>query len=239
MNMRIEIPVSADGPSPVTLASIPLLPAGSFTVSTRGMPHAMESIYAGSDDEPFVLTTARAELLRGVRIDLPVPVRALTIRAPTAAGVSAIELRPAGSRDQAYVGIGRSADATLAHHAAAYGTTSVFFLDDRTTPEADGFWVWGAREGAVVFDPRLSDLTLTLRNGAVQNDVTILDQNREQHLSLQPGEARRITIPASPRRADVTRIRTSAGFRPSEVDPHSQDQRFLGVYVVMPDHANR
>jgi hypothetical protein len=99
--------------------------------------------------------------------------------------------------------------------------------------------VWGAREGAVLFDPRLSDLPLTLRNGAAQSDVTILDGNREQHVTLQPGEERRVTIPASPGRADVTRIRTSAGFRPSDVDPKSQDHRFLGVYVVMPDHASR
>jgi hypothetical protein len=37
----------------------------------------------------------------------------------------------------------------------------------------------------------------------------------------------------------MMRITTSAGFRPSDVDPNSRDQRFLGVYVVMPEHAVR
>jgi len=37
----------------------------------------------------------------------------------------------------------------------------------------------------------------------------------------------------------AVRIGTSSGFRPADVDPRSRDQRFLGVYVVMPEHAVR
>jgi hypothetical protein len=49
MNMRIDMPVEPGDASPATLASIPALPAGSYTVSGRGMPH-QASVYAGSDD---------------------------------------------------------------------------------------------------------------------------------------------------------------------------------------------
>ena len=57
---------------------------------------------------------------------------------------------------------------------------------------------------------------------------------------LAPGEERPVTIPASGAGAAfVTVIRTSAGFRPSDVDLHSEDRRYLGVFVVMPEHAVR
>jgi len=120
--------------------------------------------------------------------------------------------------------------------AAAYGPARVYFLDDRTAPEADGFWIWGAREGDIVFDGG----DVVLRNGGVQNDVTIRTGDREQHVTLQPGESRGVSIlPAYVPHPQLTRITTSAGFRPADVDPHSRDQRFLGVYVVMPEHAVR
>jgi hypothetical protein len=70
--------------------------------------------------------------------------------------------------------------------------------------------------------------------------VTIRHGATEDRLTLQPGESRPIRIPASrPGGPQTVQISTSAGFRPSDVDPNSRDQRFLGVYVVMPEHAVR
>ena len=232
--MRIVMPVAPADRSPAMLASIPLLPAGSYDISLRGSPRAVGSIFAGADNEPFVLAhAAPADLAGGVALDLPVTVRALTIRAATNAGVAALEMRPVAPRTA------RASD-RVAHHAARYGGTRVFFLDDRTAPEGDGFWVWGAREGWLVFDSSAASVNIVVRNGASPNDVAIRAGDREQRLTLAPGEERPVTIPASGSGAAfATVIRTSGGFRPSDVDPHSQDRRYLGVYVVMPEHAVR
>jgi hypothetical protein len=234
LRMRIEVAVEPDDRSPATLAEIPLLPAGSYDVSLRGSLTGAGSVFARADDDPFVFAhAAPADFARGLAIDLPVAVRALTIRAPTNAGITALEMRPVAPRTA------RASD-RVAHHAAQYGETRVFFLDDRTMPEADGFWVWGAREGWLVFESSASSVNFVLRNGAAPNVVTVRAGDREQSLALAPGEERPVTIPASGAGAAFeTIIRTSGGFRPSDVDPHSQDRRYLGVFVVMPEHAVR
>jgi hypothetical protein len=233
LKMRLDAPVAGDTGSPATLTSIPLVPAGSYLVSTRGTLAGPASLYAGADDERFPLTTATpAELVRGVTVDLPVAVRALSVRAASSAGVSAIELRPIAPAEPPDTALGDR----IARHSARYGDVRVFFVDDRTAPEEDGYWIWGAREGAIVSTIR----DVVLRNGAARNDVTVVTGSREQQVTLNPGEERPVAIPpAYLPRPQLTRIRTSAGFRPSDVDPHSQDHRLLGVYVVMPAHAVR
>jgi hypothetical protein len=235
LNMRIVIPVEAEASSPATLASIPALPPGDYGVTYHGSLRAPASAYAGQDDEPFAL--AHGVSTDRLGFDLPVPVRALTIRAPSSAAVSAIELKPyapgiyALAKDPVYKRVAR--------HAATYGNVGVFFLDDRTSPEEDGFWIWGAREGLVMFRP-VGMLAVTLRNGPLVNDVTIHALDTDQRFTLQPGEERRVSLPTVfMGGAYAASIRTSAGFRPSDVDPKSRDQRFLGVYVVMPEHASR
>jgi hypothetical protein len=86
----------------------------------------------------------------------------------------------------------------------------------------------------------MGTLAVTLRNGPVVNDVTIRALDTEQRVTLQPGEERPVSLPTVfMGGAYAASIRTSTGFRPSEVDPKSHDQRFLGVYVVMPEHASR
>jgi hypothetical protein len=238
LKMRMDVRTEDESGAPAAMAAIPLLPAGSYLISTRGTLRAPAAIFAGADEEPFpIMTASPADMARGVTLDLPVTVRAVTVRASSFAGVSAIEVRPIAPR---FSGPRSPTSdlrgAAVAHHAAAYGQTRVYFLDDRTAPEEDGFWIWGAREGDVVFDAG----EVVLRNGPVQNEVTIRTGDREQHVTLQPGEARPVAIPSAyiPH-PQLTHIRTSAGFRPSDVDSRSADRRFLGVYVVMPDHAVR
>ena len=236
LKMRLDLPIEDET---VGVLSIPLLPGGSYVISTRGTLRVPAAIFAGADDEPFPIQIATpADLARGVTVDLPVTVRAVMVRAPSFAGVSAIEVRPiaprwpAASKDPADTGV--------AHHAAAYGSARVYFLDDRTAPEEDGFWVWGAREGDLVVVSPDSESGMVIRNGASQMDVTIRHGSTEERVTLRPGESRPIRIPTSrPGGPQTVQIRTSAGFRPSDVDPKSRDQRFLGVYVVMPEHAVR
>jgi hypothetical protein len=236
LNMRIVIPVEPDPSSPATLASIPALPAGNYGVTYHGSLRAPASAYAGQDDEPFALQHGVS--VDRLDFDLPVPVRALTIRAPSSAGVGAIEMKPYAP---GIYGV-RMKDPVfrrLARHAATYGHVGVFFLDDRTSPEEDGFWIWGARDGLVMFRPN-GTLGVTLRNGPVVNEVTVRALEGEQRLTLQPGEERPVSLPTVYMGgAYPVSIRTSTGFRPSDVDPKSHDRRFLGVYVVMPEHASR
>jgi hypothetical protein len=220
VGMRIEIPM---------FTSIPLVPAGSYVVATRSTLPAAATVFAGADDEAFrLMTVAPPDFARGVTIDLPVAVRALSVRTAPSMGAGLLELKPQSPR-------GPRASERTAHHAAAYGSTQVFFLDDRTAPEEDGFWIWGGREAELVFAAR-DELRVVLRNGASANAVTIRTDGGEERLTLQPGEERAVAIPGGAR---LTTIRTSAGFRPSDVDPRSQDQRYLGVFVVMPEHALR
>jgi hypothetical protein len=233
LRLRLDVPIGDDEGIQTTAVSIPLLPAGTYRISPRGSLTTRVSVFAGADEEMFpIATSSAADFARGVTLDLPVTVRALTLRAASFAGAGAIEVRP--------IDVRRAFNGVVAHHAAAYGSTRVFFLDDRTSPEADGFWIWGAREGQLVFQSSAPDFGVLVRNGAVQNDVRLRSSAGEEHFTLQPDEQRPIRLSVSSRDTpQAVGIGTSAGFRPADVDPRSRDRRFLGVYVVMPEHAVR
>jgi hypothetical protein len=233
LKLRLDVPIGGDEGGQVAAVSIPLLPAGTYRISPRGSLTTHVAIFAGADEEPFpIAISSAADFARGVTVDLPVTVRALTLRATSFAGAGAIEVRPTDVR--------RVFSGAVAHHAAAYGSTRVFFLDDRTAPEEDGFWIWGAREGELVFQSGASDFAAVVRNGAVHNDVRLRSGAGEEQFTLQPEEQRPIRLSASSNGTPLmVRIGTSAGFRPADVDPRSRDRRFLGVYVVMPEHAVR
>ena len=49
---------------------------------------------------------------------------------------------------------------------------------------------------------------------------------------MAPGEEQRVQVPVDAGQgASLLRIEASSGFRPSEREPASRDQRFLGVWV--------
>src|SRR5262249_14142795 len=71
LKMRLDVPIEGD-----TIASIPLLPLGSYRLSTRGTVGTPAAIFAGADEEPFPIAIASpADLARGMTVDLPVTVR--------------------------------------------------------------------------------------------------------------------------------------------------------------------
>jgi hypothetical protein len=126
------------------------------------------------------------------------------------------------------------ARASISDLAMIYQNSIVYFFDDASYAEPEAFWVGGARESTVVVQPDAPQrpVTCLLRNGASPNTVTIESGNWKDSLTLAPGEERRIEIPMDQTRgASKVRFVTSAGFRPSEVDPNSRDDRFLGVWV--------
>jgi hypothetical protein len=237
-NMRLESPISRDDRSPGprgagALATFAWVPAGSYVIAVRrhGAGEGSLMVDAG-DDEFAILARPITAFDAGATLDLPVAVRMLTVRGDEGARdqVDAIELRPR-ARATGPVAAG------AARHAARYGHTVVFFMDDRSSPEPTGFWAWGGRDSMVVFaaDDRPTIRTVVLRNGAAENAVTIESGGWRQDLQLHPGEERSLDIPLEPSRGIApTRIRSSTGFRPSEVDPNSRDTRFLGVFVTIP-----
>jgi hypothetical protein len=152
----------------------------------------------------------------------------LTIRGDEGARdeLDLVELRPAAP---AVAPITTSA----ARRAVRYDSIVAFFLDDRAFAEPSGFWVGGQRETLVVLAPdeRRGSLPLLLRNAPVDNTVSLEFSGRREEIALKPGEERRVELPLDASSGSVlVRIRSSAGFRPSDTDPNSRDTRLLGVY---------
>jgi hypothetical protein len=75
-------------------------------------------------------------------------------------------------------------------------------------------------------------LGLFVRNAPVRNQLIVQAGRWRMELTLNPGEERTLSIPLAPgHRASEVRFETTAGFRPSDVEPGSRDARFLGVWV--------
>jgi hypothetical protein len=228
--MRIEVPIRrrAAGRLNRPLAAFPAVPAGSYVVSARRQAGTDGWLMIGVGDDQFALVTQPiAAFDQGVRVDVPVAVRALLVRADEGARdqLRSIELRPLARAEPV--------SPAVARRAVRYGTAAAFFLDDRAFPEPAGFWVAGARETSLVVRPdQPRPVAVQLRNGAAENVVALESGRWREEIMLKPGEERRVDIPLDPARgAAPLRIRSAAGFRPSEVDPGSRDTRFLGVFV--------
>jgi hypothetical protein len=222
-----ESPIDSDAP----LFVLPGVPAGRY----RLVPHArgvvgVLSVGIGAEpfDARFGETTAVSQ---PILVQVPVDVRSLVVRGDAAAwrvmrglSVEALALVPASAR----------LSDEYARRAVRYHDATVYFLDDRSFPEPSAFWVGGGCSSAVVvrFDRMRSVASFFLRNAPVVNRVSIGVEHWQNEIELQPGEERRIVIPVDPRRdANLITVTTSSGFRPSAVDPSSQDHRFLGVWM--------
>jgi hypothetical protein len=233
--MEIDVPIRRAGRGGFRapnrpLASFPQPPAGSYAVSVKRHGAADGWLMAGvGNDQYSIVTEPMTEADAGVRIDLPVDVSALSIRAEEAGRdqLDAIVLRP--------IAIARQASSHgIARRAVRFGEVNAFFMDDGSYPEPAGFWVAGGRETAVVIAPDRpgSMMTLWLRNGAAANVVTVQSGSWGDELPLRAGEERRVDVPLASRQISARIvIRSAATFRPSEIDPNSRDTRLLGVFV--------
>ena len=236
---HIEVPVAAAARAGARLnrplVTIPALPAGEYRLAVRH--HGDDGwIMAGvgSDRDPFSLITEPLLAVAGGRdLRLPVDVRGLFVRADEDArrDVEAIELQPLR-----ILRAGEKADDGSARRAVRYGAATAFFMDEHAFAEPNAFWVAGGRETTVVLqqDEPSSQLTLILRNAPVANRVSLTVGQWRQDLEMAPGEERRVEIPVgAPSGIAALRLRSAAGFQPSDTDPHSRDTRFLGVYVTV------
>jgi hypothetical protein len=213
------------------LLALPAVPAGTYRVRPRTRaPGGILMIGIGQDQ--FALRTEALGMPpQPVDLSFPVDVRALIIRGDEDAQRTVREivveplelLRP----DARLTG-------AMARRAVRYSAATVFFLDERSFPEPDAFWVGGARESAMVFQPDHSTgtLRLRLRNAPVANRVLLEAGSWRDAFDLGPGEERFVDVPVDPaRRAALVRVTSSSGFRPSQVEPGSRDERFLGVWI--------
>jgi hypothetical protein len=212
------------------LLTLPGVPAGSYGVRVRTSGPGGWLMVGIGQDQFALKTLAITSPPVPIEIDFPVDVRALIVRGDDDARrvVRELVIEPVSvvpARDRLTT--------ALARQAVRYGSSSVYFLDDRSFPEPEAFWVGGARSTSVVFDPDTgSSIDLQIRNAPVENVVTMQSGTWREVLQLTPGEERQLRLPVDPQRgAALVTITTSSGFRPSEVESESRDSRFLGVWV--------
>ena len=125
-------------------------------------------------------------------------------------------------------------DVGYARTAVRYGGKTVFFLDDRSFLEPEAFWVGGARESSFAIQPDdvQPSVSMVLRNGPLPNQVTMNCGGVRSTLEFGPGEEKRVAADVDgSRRAAVVTLAVTGGFRPSEQDASSRDDRFLGIWV--------
>ena len=118
-------------------------------------------------------------------------------------------------------------------HAVRYGPALVFLLDGDAYVEREGTWIAGGKSAQFAIAPDSgAAIRLFVRNAPVQNDVTLESGPWRQTLALKPREERIIDVPVEGARLGaVLRVTTSAGFRPSDLDPSTTDRRLLGCWI--------
>jgi hypothetical protein len=104
------------------------------------------------------------------------------------------------------------------------------------------FWVAGAARAEMILrtDRPIQKATLDLHSGVANHVVVTLGRARAQidlpaegngTIVLEPGPGNFYYAEARSSRAYVFTVTTTNGFVPAEVDPKSQDKRFLGVFI--------
>jgi hypothetical protein len=228
-SMRMEIPIrrARTVRSNAPLAAFPAVPAGSYVITAKRRGGEGWLMIGVGNDQFAIATEPIGVYDAGLRVDLPVDVRALLVRADEGARaqLESIELRPLAPPASRL-----SND--VARRAVRYDGGLAFFFDDRAFPEPSGFWVAGGRETRVAVRADTAPLpSLLLKNGGAANTVTLESGEWRQQIALASGEERRIDVPTRTPGVALVRIRSAGGFRPSEQNPGSRDTRHLGVFV--------
>ena len=224
------VPQGRTGRADQPLATLSWLPAGHYRVRLRARAHG-GWLMLGIAQDQFSIWSGPIARGQTIEIDLPVDVRALIVRGDEDARrfVSSVAVEPVSLA---------TADVRLtdrmAKRAVNYNLATAFFLDEASFPEPDGFWLGGACETNFVLQasrPRPS-IPVEVRNAPVPNTLTVSSGQWRETLTLGPGEERHLEIPLVPgRQVTLVTVTSTSGFRPSENDPKSRDERFLGVWV--------
>jgi hypothetical protein len=231
--LRLEPPAATEpggaGRDDRPLYIVPGVPAGRYRLTLQGQGGGWMMIGIGRDQ--FALQTVQVSATPApLEVDLPVYVRALVVRGDESLrrSVRGLLIEPLD-----VVRPGARLTTAIARRAVSYEGAVVFFLDDFSYAEPEGFWVAGRNESSVIVQPprRAGRAILHLRNAPVESRVVIASGSWQDAFDLAPGETREVRVPMGAAGAALVRISSDAGFRPSEVEPGSQDSRFLGVWV--------
>jgi hypothetical protein len=230
---RLPPPENA-GTGDQLLFAIPGLPAGTYHLRPRAV-RAEGRLSIGIGNGGPVQTVSLTSTSQVIAVDLPVRVRALLVLGDEQAqrSVRGMNIEP--------LAVARGADrltADFARDAVRYGSTIVYFLDDRSFPEPDAFWLGGGRSSSIVLQREArTPVTMLLRNAPVPNTVTLEAGDWRAQLQLAAGEEREIKLPFDAGTdALLLRMEASSGFVPAHMDPNSQDTRFLGVWLTVSGH---
>jgi hypothetical protein len=230
--LRIELMSRPAREAPSTLVAFPPLPAGDYRVTvTPDLPRGWLMVGIVKDArDPFALRTLQLPV-GAIDLKFPLPVRGFVVRGDEDARrtIRQVVIEPLRVRRPA-----ERLTSEAARRAVRYGECTVYFLDDRSFPEPDAFWVAGRRASTVVIQPDVSrsSTMLRVRNAPVDNRVTLAVGTWRRDLQMGPGEEQQIEVPLDAARGGaVLRVESASGFRPSEQDPSSRDQRFLGVWI--------
>jgi hypothetical protein len=164
---------------------------------------------------------------------LPVPVAALEIDADAAARQT---VRDASIRAASLVEPSHGLEEREAKRGARYGTVVVFLMSGDAWIEPAGIWVAGGSNAEFAIAPdRAAPVYLSVRNGPADNTVMLESARWRENLKLAPDERLTVQIPTDGRsQATPLKISATNGFRPVDVDPKSDDERFLGVWIQTP-----
>jgi hypothetical protein len=231
--MRMELVRSpgrrGTGRGAAVMFAVPPLPAGEYRLSVAADP-ARGWVMVGLARDQFAIRTQQLPV-DPFALRFLSPVRGLVIGGDEDARSVVRGLRIEPLR---VFGPAERLTGETARRAVRYGDGTVFFLDERSFPEPEAFWVGGGRTSTVLYQPdrARTSIPLHLRNGPVFNTVDLSAGGWHETLTLAPGEERRVSVPLDPSKGGgVIRIGSSAGFQPSAIDPSSRDHRFLGVWV--------
>lgn len=233
--LRIEPRPSAApggaGPNDRPLYQVALVPAGQYRLRPRAVGGAGWLMVGVGRDQFSLRSGPLGAPPQPVTLDFPVDVRAIVVRGDEQArrSIRALTIEPVS-----VVPAAARLSADYARRAVRYGASTVFFLDDRSFPEPEAFWIGGERRSTMVLQPGSARpfAMLLVRNAPVDNRVVIQSGGSRDEMQLAPGEERRVELPIDPQHgAALFTVTTTAGFRPSAVDPKSRDDRFLGVWI--------
>lgn len=214
------------------------LPAGDYELLMSGVAPAGESaMVLGRNDAPIERWSldGRGPASVAATFRLPVDVASLAIRGDGRGDRAAIglRLRAAGLADPV------NKDGRRATRAARYGRARVFVFDERAYLEPAGFWTRADGLATLVIDTdapdEVSGRLMLVRAGAVATSVELSVGAWSTRLSLAAGQQESVRLPPlNGSRAWALTIHSGPGFRPSQVDPASDDVRLLAAWVELP-----
>jgi len=211
------------------------LPAGRFTarITFRGTPAADDAAsIAVLVGERTVIARSRAGSATPVAFDLPADaiVRLTVSDQALAADAQQVDIVAESIVPRrARPGVEMRAIDAIPGRPGAF----IAYVDERTYPEDGTFWTRSTSAGRVLITPAgASTLVLTLHVGPVAGRVAVIVDGQDHSVTLSPDRTVALDIPLTAAAHLVNVVIQAPGrFRPSDRDPHSTDDRWLGCQV--------